>query len=53
MKKVTLCCAKGCPDVIFNGKNVLIGENGQYANLKKDEWNLLVDYIQNGKLTKI
>jgi len=53
MKKVTLCCGKGCPDILFKGDTVKIGEKGQFASLKKEEWNLLVDYVNNGKLHKI
>jgi len=32
---------------------VRIGEAGNLAVLKKDEWNLLVDLIQSGQLTKV
>lgn len=53
--KVTLCpagCGQ-CPDVEIVGDEVRIGEAGNLALLKKDEWNLLVDLIQSGELTKI
>jgi hypothetical protein len=53
--KVTLCpagCGQ-CPDVQIAGDEVRIGETGNLAILKKDEWNLLVDLIQSGQLTKI
>ena len=53
--KVTLCPAGCgmCPDVEFVGDTVRIGEADSIAVLKKDEWNLLVDMIQSGELTKI
>ena len=50
--KVTLCpagCGQ-CPDVEITGDEVRIGE---VADLKKDEWNLLVDLIQSGQLAKL
>ena len=53
--KVTLCpagCGQ-CPDVEVVGDEVRIGETGNLAVLKKDEWNLLVELIQAGQLTKI
>jgi hypothetical protein len=49
--KVTLCpagCGQ-CPDVEIAGDEVPIGETGNLAVLKKDEWNLLVDLIQSGQ----
>lgn len=42
-----------CPDVEMAGDEVRIGEAGNLAVLKKDEWNLLVDLIQSGQLTKV
>jgi hypothetical protein len=53
--KVTLCPAGcgACPDVEIAGDQVRIGEPGNLAVLKKDEWNLLVDLIQAGQLTKL
>lgn len=53
--KVTLCpagCGQ-CPDVEIVGDEVRIGETGNLAVLKKDEWNLLVELIHSGQLTKI
>jgi len=32
---------------------VRIGEAGNLAVLKKDEWNILVDLIQSGRLVKL
>ncbi len=53
--KVTLCPAGCgmCPDVESVGEEVRIGEAGNLAVLKKDEWNLLVDLILSGQLTKV
>ena len=53
--KVTLCpagCGQ-CPDVEMVRDEVRIGEPGNLAVLKKDEWNLLVELIHSGQLTKI
>jgi hypothetical protein len=54
-RKVTLCPAGcgACPDVEIVGDEVRIGEIGNLAVLKKDEWNLLVDLIQSGQLSKV
>ena len=53
--KITLCPAGcgACPDVEIAGEEVRIGEAGNLAVLKRDEWNLLVELIQSGQLTKI
>jgi hypothetical protein len=53
--KVTLCPAGcgACPDVEITGEGVRIGEAGNLAVLKKEEWNVLVDLIHSGQLTKI
>ncbi|HKW92424.1 MAG TPA: hypothetical protein VJX92_11030 [Methylomirabilota bacterium] len=53
--KVTLCPAGcgACPDVEFAGDEVRIGEAGNLAILKKEEWNLLVDLIRSGRLKKV
>ena len=53
--KVTLCPAGcgACPDVEITDEGVRIGEAGNLAILKKDEWNLLVDLIHSGQLTKV
>ena len=53
--KVTLCpagCGE-CPEVEIIGDEVRVGETGNLAMLKKDEWNVLVDLIQSGRLTKL
>jgi hypothetical protein len=53
--KMTLCPAGcgACPDVEIVGEEVRIGEAGNLAVLKKDEWNLLVELITSGQLSKI
>ncbi len=52
--EVTLCPAGcgACPDVEITDEGVRIGEAGNLAVLKKEEWNLLVDLIHSGQLTK-
>ena len=53
--KMTLCPAGcgACPDVEIVGEEVRIGEAGNLAVLKKDQWNLLVELITSGQLSKI
>jgi len=53
--KVTLCPAGcgACPDVEIAGYEVRIGETSNLAALKKHEWNVLVELIQSGQLTKV
>lgn len=55
MDKVLLCPAGcgACPEVEFAGDEVRIGEVGNLAVLKKGEWNVLVEMIQAGQLTKV
>ena len=56
MEKTTmsLCPAcTACPEVEVHGDEVRIGEAGNLAVLKKDEWNVLVDLIQSGQLSKL
>ncbi len=54
-RKVMLCPAGcgACPEVEFAGDQVRIGETGNLAVLTRDEWNVLVDLIQAGRLTKV
>jgi hypothetical protein len=42
-----------CPEVVVEGDEVRIGEDPNTAILKKAEWNVLVDLIQSGQLTKV
>jgi hypothetical protein len=54
-RKVLLCpagCGE-CPEVEFAGEHVRIGETGNLAVLTKAEWNVLVDLIQAGTLSKV
>ena len=52
--KMSLCPAcSACPEVEILGDEVRIGEAGNLAVLREDEWNVLVDLIQSGQLSKI
>jgi hypothetical protein len=56
MEKLTFSLCPGCascPEVEIAGDHVRIGELGNLAVLKKDEWNVLIDLIQSGRLTKV
>lgn len=53
--KISLCpagCGE-CPAIELTGDDVRIGEAGNLAVLKKDEWNVLVDLIQSGQVTRL
>ena len=52
--KVSLCPAcDACPEVEILGDEVRIGEAGNLAVLRKDEWNVLVTLIRSGRLTEV
>ena len=53
-KKMSLCpsCVM-CPEVEIGDGEVRIGEAGNLAVLKAEEWNVLVDLIQSGQLARI
>jgi hypothetical protein len=52
--KMSLCPAcTACPEVEIAGAEVRIGEAGNLAVLKKEEWNVLVDLIQSGQLGRL
>ena len=52
--KMSLCpMCTACPEVEIAGDEVRIGEAGNLALLKRDEWNVLVDLIQSGQLTRL
>jgi hypothetical protein len=52
--KVSLCpMCDQCPEVEITGDGVRIGEAGNLAVLKKDEWNVLVDLIASGQLGRL
>lgn len=53
-KTVSLCpMCEHCPEVTLVGGEVRIGEAGNLVVLKKDEWNVLVEAIQSGRLSKV
>jgi hypothetical protein len=52
--KISLCPAcTACPEVEVKGNAVRIGEAGNQVVLRADEWNVLVELIQTGQLTKV
>ena len=52
--RMSLCPAcTACPEIEIVGDEVRIGETGNLAVLKKDEWNVLVELIQTGQLSKV
>jgi len=52
--KMSLCpMCDQCPEVEIVGGEVRIGEAGNLAVLKNEEWNVLVDLIQSGRLAKV
>jgi hypothetical protein len=52
--KMSLCpMCDQCPEVEIVGDEVRVGEAGNLAVLKKDEWNVLVDLIKSGQLSKL
>jgi hypothetical protein len=52
--KVVLCTeCENCPKVELTPTGVRMGEEGNLAVLTRKEWNLLVDLIQSGELTKV
>jgi hypothetical protein len=52
--KISLCPAcSACPEVEVLDDEVRIGEAGNLSVLKKDEWNVLVELIQSGQLSKL
>jgi len=56
MEKLTMSLCPSCiacPEVEIVADEVRIGEAGNLAVLKTDEWNVLVDLIQSGALKKI
>lgn len=53
-QRVVLCPVCGaCPEIVFDGQEVLIGEKDNLVRLKKTEWNDLVRKIRKGELTEI
>jgi hypothetical protein len=53
-KRVSLCpMCDHCPEVALVDDEVRIGEVGNLVVLKKDEWNVLVDAIKSGRLSRV
>jgi len=51
---VSLCpSCTACPEVVIEGDQIRIGEAENTVVLQKPEWNVLVDLIQSGQLTKV
>ena len=42
-----------CPEVVIGVDTISIGEAPNLTVLKKDEWNVLVDLIQSGRLGRL
>lgn len=54
IKKLTLCPAcGGCPEVAVYDNEVHIGEKGNLARLKKQEWNEIIRKVKNGELKEV
>ena len=55
MTRTISLCGEGkcCPTVIMEKDAVTIGETGNLAMLKKEEWNSLVDLIKSEELGRI
>jgi hypothetical protein len=56
MEKLAITLCPGCdhcPAIVIEGDEVRIGEEANTAVLKKAEWNVLVDLIQSGQLTRV
>lgn len=53
-EKISLCPAcSECSAVEIRRDEVRIGETGNLAVLKKEEWNTLVRLIRGGQLTEV
>jgi hypothetical protein len=54
MERVSLCPAcTACPEVVLDGDTIRIGGDENTVVLKKEEWNVLVDAIQSGRLGRV
>lgn len=52
--KHSLCpSCVACPEVEVLAEGVRIGEAGNQVLLKREEWNVLVDLIATGSLTRL
>jgi hypothetical protein len=53
-RAVSLCpSCTACPEVVIDGDHVCIGEDANTVILGKAEWNVLVDLIQSGRLSRL
>lgn len=53
-KRVSLCpMCDHCPEVALVGDEVQIGEAGNLVVLKRAEWNVLVEAIKSGRLSRV
>ena len=53
-RTLSLCpSCTACPEVAISEGEVRIGETGNLALLKREEWNVLVDLIQTGQLGRL
>jgi len=54
MERVSLCPhCDHCPEIVIEGEQIRIGEDANTVVLKKDEWNVLVDLIQSGRVGRL
>lgn len=54
LERFSLCIAcEACPVVEIYEDEIRIGEEGNLARLKKEEWNRLVEMIKKGELKEI
>ena len=52
--KHSLCpSCVACPEVEVTAEGATIGEPGNQVVLKREEWNVLVDLISTGRLTRL
>ncbi len=53
-KTLNLCGdCEHCPQVVVEEEEVRIGDEGNLVRLKREEWNALVGYIKEGRLSKL
>jgi hypothetical protein len=54
MDAISLCpSCDHCPEVVIEGDWVRIGEDSNTTILKKEEWNVLVELIESGRLGRL
>ncbi len=53
-ERFSLCPAcDDCPEVVVAADEVVIGEPGNQVRLSTEEWNVLVEAVQTGKLRRL